>query len=70
MFKGVIVQIECVVEIQSESACATLAMPHFMHLRQVVLKKKISIFPCVFPFKTQERKDPNKFQAAEPREDF
>ena len=53
-FKVVTVQIVCVVEIQSESAraltnitSATLAMPNFMHLRQVVLKK-IPIFFCVF----------------------
>ena len=25
-----------------------IAMPNLMHLRQVVLKKKISIFSCVF----------------------
>ena len=54
-FKGVIVQIVCIVEIRSESALALikitlgkLAMPDFMHLRQVVLKNKISIFSCVF----------------------
>ena len=49
-FKVAIVQIVCVVEIQSESAWALtniVAMPNFMHLRRVVLKK-ISLFFCVF----------------------
>ena len=54
-FKVVIVYIICIVEIQSESAwvltnitSGKLAMPNFIHLRQVVLQKKISIFFCVF----------------------
>ena len=54
-FKGVIIQIVCVVEIQFESEWALtsiswdkFAMPNFLHLRQVVLKKVIYIFSCVF----------------------
>ena len=53
--KDAIVQIVCIVEIQSESVLAltnitsaTLAMQNFMHLRRIILKNKISIFFCVF----------------------
>ena len=53
--KDVIVQIVCIVEIQSESVLAltnitsaTLTMQNFMHLRQIILKNKISIFFFVF----------------------
>ena len=52
-FQGVIVQIVCVIEIQFESACiltniTSFAMPNFMHLRQVVLLKKVLTVSCIF----------------------
>ena len=58
-FKGVIVPVVCVGQIQYESAwtltklkssatCHAKWALNFMHLRQVVLKKRISIFSCVF----------------------
>ena len=58
-FKGFISQLVCVVEIQFESALVLIYIisgitchgqwaPYFMHMMQLVLKQKISIFFCVF----------------------
>lgn len=58
-FKGFISQLVCVVEIQFESALVLIYIisgitchgqwaPYFMHMMQLILKQKISIFFCVF----------------------